>query len=714
MAVFVVPFTGRRGDLPVSLDQPISRRTFVLGSGAAMTGGLMLTYQLGTRLPPVVTSPTEHSVPPKGPPGTLNVYVHVSPDDRVTLTVPEVELGQGVSVALAQILADELRARWDQVIVRAPPVGDPVHGEIATHGSRSIRDNEASLRGMAALARQLLLQEAAAVWGVVALQCEAREGRIHHRDSNRSVPFGAVAEGASHQRPPRAPMLLRPSQRTLAGTDVATPNATDPLRGRTKYGLDVRVDDMRYAQVARPPWFGAQLERWDGTAARSVPGVIDVVRSPFGIAVIAEHTWAAETGRRALDVTWSRPNGERIDDADVIERLRTASKSGQVVVASGNLRSVSRSSRTFTADYSVPFLAHGALEPLSCTAHYRRNEIDVWIGCQNPSQVRAAVAAQAGLDPSRVTIHPAAVGGSFGRRTTVEEAVEAVALSKTVGRPVQVVWARSDDFRGGGYRTAAFHRLQASLDRRGRPVAWSQAVASVAGRGPGWPPDFDLPYGIDHRRISHAAVSLPVTTGPWRSGAHSHLAFAIEGFIDELARRAGTDPVAYRRSLLQTQPRHLQVLDAAAKAAGYGRRLGKGRAHGVALYGFAGSVVAQVAEVSRKRGRPQVHRVTCAIDCGRAINPDGVRAQIEGGIVFGLSAALYGRIRLRASGVQESNFHDYRLLRLRDAPDTMVEIVSSSAPVGGVGELGVPPVAPAVANAMLKLTGRPLRTLPLT
>ena len=695
-------------------DDQISRRTFLLGSAGAMTGGLVLTYQLGTRLPPMVTGPTPLEAPRPGPLGTLNAYVHVRTDDTVVFTVPEIEVGQGIATALAQILADEMRARWDQLEVVFAPVDRALFGPQTTQDSSSIRRDTAGLRRMAAMARRMLLQEAAGVWGVRLPQCEVAEGQVHHRASKRSLSFGALAEGASRQRPPEDPLLLPTEQNTLVGRSVPRLGAEHHVSGAARYGLDVRRPGMKVAMVARAPWFGAQLERWDDAAARSVPAVVDVLRIPSGVAVVAEHTWAAEQGRQALDLVWSRPNGGSLDDDAVYDRLAARLKGADTVVSKGDLQSLGPAARSVQAEYRVPYLAHAALEPLNCTAHLRGDECELWVGTQNPAGALATAVRMTGLRPEQVRIHHPQVGGAFGRRMVTDYVEDAIHLSKALGRPVQVVWSREDDVTQGPHRPAALHRLRGVLDAEGWPVGWSHDIASSgAENGPGGRPAVSIPYAIPHQRIRFQNAPLAVPTGPWRSGEHSHLAFARECFLDELARVGGHDPLAVRRRLLALHPRHLAVLNAATQAAGYGGRLQDGRAHGMAVYESFGTVVAQVAEVSFAQRRLRVHKMTCAVDCGRSVNPDGVVAQMEGSIAFGLTAALFGRLRIRGSRVQESNFHDYRLLRLREMPVVTVKLVPSGSALGGAGEPGVPPVAPAVANALARLLGKPRRRLPL-
>ncbi|MEM7674778.1 MAG: molybdopterin cofactor-binding domain-containing protein [Myxococcota bacterium] len=695
-------------------DLHLSRRTFLTASGAAMTGGLVLTYQLGSRRPMVVPPVVAMNPEPSGPPGTLNPYIHIRPDDTIILTISEVEMGQGIATALAQILADELRARWMQITVVGAPVDAGRFGDQITEASSSVRTGYEPLRQMAASARQMLVRAAALQWGVPVPQCEALEGQVHHRATRRSLTFGALAAAASRQQPPVDPLLLPTDAQNLVGRSIRRIDATEQLRGTLVYGLDVRIPGMKFAQVARGPQMGSAAEQWDDGAALSVPGVTAVQRLDTGVAVIADHTWAAEAGRRALNVIWRSPDGPATDDRLIRRRLEAGLGQGQTLIQTGDAAVIVPSAKSaIRADYRVPFLAHAAMEPLSCTAHVRGDGCDIWVGTQAPARVAEVAAEVTGLSLDQIVVHPVAIGGSFGRRRHTDFVVEALKLSQALSRPVQAVWSRADDIGGGYYRPAAVHRLAGGLDEDGWPLWWSHDIAAAASEHRASASELADPYLIAHRRLRFAQVSVPVTAGAWRSGVHSHLAFARECFLDELAVAGDKDPVALRRRLLAEEPRFLRVLEAVARIAGYGDPLPEGRAHGVALHACYGTAVAQVAEVSVERGRVAVHKIFCAIDCGRAVNPDGVRAQIEGSVAFALSAALYGRIGLRAAKVQQSNFHDYRLLRLRDMPDVTVELVSSTSALGGVGEPGVPPVAPAVSNALFRLTGQPVHQLPL-
>lgn len=687
-----------------------------------MTGGLVITYQVGSRTPYVAPLPGERLAGepgaqsglaelPTGPTGTLNAYLRVTPDDRIEVTVPEVELGQGITTALAQVLADEVRARWDQITLSRFEVDIEAFRNVRTDDSSSVRLGYAPLRQMAAMAREVLVRSAAAEWRVMPRECEAKDGRVHHRASGRSLTFGALARVASLHASPQAPALLPDAEQKLIGRPLRPPNRAPVLRGAETYGIDVRVNGMRFAQVARPPWFGAEPKTWDRTAAESVPGVLDVVRIPSGVAVVAEHTWAAEEGRRVLGVDWTEPESARLDDKAVERALKSALRTGQTVVEAGDFVKAKAAGRSMAASYKVPFLAHGALEPLTCTAHVRSDGCDLWVGTQTPTLVRQIAAEITRLSPAQIRLHPVAIGGAFGRRSQTDFVREALHLSKAIRQPVQVVWSRADDITGGYFRPAAYHRLRGYLDARGWPVGWYHRIASTAIEGASTP-KLTMPYAVPNHRLTWASVDLPLPSWHWRSGVHSHLAWARECFVDELARFGKKDPLAVRRRLLAAQPRYLRTLEVVAKAAKYGKPP-DGRAHGIAVYDCFGTVVAQVAEVSFARGRAKVHKLTCAVDCGRAVNPDGVRAQMEGSIAYGLSAALYGRLRLKKGRVQESNFHDYRMLRLRDMPDVDVHIVQSDAELGGAGEPGVPPVAPAVVNAVNQLRSRPVRRLPI-
>ncbi len=700
----------------MSDDIQISRRTFLAGSAAAMTGGLVLTYQLGTRLPTVAPPTTELPPEPIGPPGTLNVHIHVRPDDRVELTIPVVEMGQGATTALAQVLADELRARWEQIELRVVPT-DP------TRMSSSIREHYTPLRKMAAMARLMLQRAAAFRWGVPVSACRVEDGSVIRESTGQSLTFGAVAADASRVKPPEDPPLIAADARTLIGRSVPRWGAEGYLTGETEFGIDVRPpgQPLRYVQVARPPWFGAVVGDWREAAisARSVPLVLDVLKlADDRPAVVATNSWSAETGLRAMELQWKSVSGPRWSDRNLEAALVEQLDDGIVQAEQDDLRRLDGVRRRITAEYRVPFLAQAALEPLTCTVHARADECEIWVGTQNPGRVIEVAARVTQLPPDRITLHVMPIGGSFGRRLMTDFVEEAVQVAVAAKAPVQVRWSREDEMAGGYYRPAAVHRITGVVDGDGWPIGWDHAVSSV--RIPAMGPKTDVPfewsfpYGIRFHRVRRATVEAPIPAGYWRSGEYSHLAFATERFVDELARLGGKDPVEVRRHLFRDQPRHLRALDAAAERAGYGGALPEGRAFGVAVFASYGTVVAQVVEASEERGRPRVHKVTCAVDCGPVVNPDGVLAQMEGSIAFGLSAALYGRLRLRAGRVQESNFHDYRLVRLREMPEVEVMIIPSEAPTGGAGEPGVPPVAAALANALSRVRESPIRRLPLS
>ncbi len=483
------------------------------------------------------------------------------------------------------------------------------------------------------------------------------------------------------------------------------------------------------ATVARPPVFGGRVARYDDSAARRVSGVRDVVQISSGVAVVAENYWAALEGRRALEIEWDE--GEWADQSS--EKIRSrfrelAATPGAVARSDGDAEAaLRRAKRRIEAVYELPYLAHATMEPMNATAEVRPDGCDVWVPTQNQTGSQEVAAKITGLPTEKVRVHTTYLGGGFGRRAELDFVTDAVEISKAVGAPVKVVWSREDDIQHDYYRPASYHVLRAGLDARGRPVAWTHrlVVPSILVR---WFPDalkegvdgeavegaVQLPYAIPNVHVDYHHVDVGVPVGWWRSVNHTHNAYVTECFLDELARAAGADPFEYRRRLLRDAPRHRRALELAAEKAGWGRRLPAGRARGIAVHESFGSFVAEVAEVSVADGRPRVHRVVAAVDCGPVVNPAIVRAQIESGICYGLTAALYGAIEIERGRVRQSNFHDYRMVRIDEMPDVEVHIVPSDDSIGGIGEVGTPTIAPAVVNALHALRGRPIRRLPIT
>jgi isoquinoline 1-oxidoreductase beta subunit len=582
----------------------------------------------------------------------------------------------------------------------------------------------------------MLVAAAAAEWEVPAAEIAVASGRLSHSGSGRSAGFGELAEAASRLTPPDEVALKDPKDFTLIGTRlprVEVPSKTD---GSARFTHDVHLDGMLTAVIARSPRFGGRVQGFDAAAARAVPGVVEVVEVPTGVAVLAEGFWAAERGRRALTIDWDDDAAETRGTPEILAEYRElAGRSGLVARDDGDAeQALAGAERVIEAEYVFPYLAHAPMEPMDCVIRMAGGGCEVWAGSQLQTIDQMTVARALDLPPDRVAIHTQLGGGSFGRRATPngDVAGEAAAIVKAIGgrAPVKLVWTREDDLQGGRYRPFYLHRLRAGLDADGRIVAWHHRIVgqsilkgspfeealvkngidntSVEGAS-------TLPYAVPDLRVELHTTDVRVPVLWWRSVGHTHNAYSTETFLDELADAAGTDPVALRRRLLADHPRHLGVLELAAGKAGWGTPLPAGRARGVAVHESFGSFVAQVAEVSvGADGQPVVERVVCAVDCGIAINPDNVRAQIEGGLGFGLGAALYDEIELDGGRVVQSNFHDYLPLRIAQMPEVEVHIVPSAEAPSGIGEPGVPPIAPAVANAFARLTGTRVRRLPFS
>ncbi|HXV40779.1 MAG TPA: xanthine dehydrogenase family protein molybdopterin-binding subunit, partial [Steroidobacteraceae bacterium] len=664
-----------------------------------------------------------------------NAFLRIGADDSVTVQLAHAEMGQGIWTALPMLIAEELDADWAKVRVEhapvAPAYAHTAYGSQMTGGSSSTWSEFDRYRQAGALARALLIAAAAERFGVPASDCRTENGIV--TCGERSARYGELAEAAAALDPPDAVTLKEPGQWKLIGKATRRLDTAEKITGRAQFGIDVHFDGLLTAVVARSPVFGGTVKSYDATRAKAVPGVRDVVQVPSGVAVVADHFWAAKQGRDALAVEWDAGPHAALDSDKLREEFRAlAAGPGLVAAQAGDAAAaLGRATKVMESEYAVPFLAHATMEPLNCAVSIMPDKCEIWTGTQNQGFDQQAAAAITGLKPEQVEIHTMFLGGGFGRRATPSSdfIVEAVHVAKAAGKPVKTVWTREDDTQGGYYRPAFLHRLRVGVGADGRPGAWAHTIVGQSILA-GTPFESMIQNGVDSASVEGVSDSpyvkdladhlvdlhspragVPVLW--WRSVGHTHTAFAMESMIDELAAAAGRDPVEYRRELLARHPRHLGVLNLAAERAGWGTQLPAGRTRGVAVHESFGSWVAQVAEVSVEGGSVRVHRVVCAIDCGVAVNPAGVVAQMESGIAFGLGAALYGRIDLREGRPQQSNFHDYRVLRLAEMPQVEVHIVPSAEKPGGVGEPGVPPIAPAVANALFALTGRRLRELPL-
>jgi isoquinoline 1-oxidoreductase beta subunit len=709
-----------------------SRRDF-LKTAALGTGGLVVSFFVpgANRL--------LQAAPESGALFAPNAFLRIGSDDRITVLLAHSEMGQGIWTALPMLLAEELDADWSRITVEHAPaapdyfaVGMPMQ---FTGGSMTTWTEFERYRRAGATARALLVEAAAKKFGVKASACRTENGSVicGAGAGEKRARYGELAANAAVLKAPKTVALKEPKDWKLIGKPTKRLDGPEKLDGRAKFGMDVQFEGLLTAVVARSPVFGGTVASFDATAAKQVPGVRDVVQVPSGVAVVADHFWAAKRGRDALQVQWNLGPNESLDT----EMLRQdyakyASDGGTVATQAGDANAAfAKAATRIEAEYAVPYLAHAPMEPLNCTVSISADACEIWTGTQFQTLDQAVAARITGLKPDQVTIHTMFLGGGFGRRATPTSdfVTEAVEVAKAAGKPVKTVWTREDDIRGGYYRPAFVHRVAVGLDAAGKPVAWQHRIVgqSILGNTPfqamvkngidatsvegvaDSPYVKDLP---DHRVELHSPeVGVPVL---WlRSVGHTHTAFVMESVIDELAKAAGQDPLAYRRALLQKHARHLGVLELAAEKAGWNSALPAGRARGIAVHESFGSYAAQVAEISVVDGAIRVHRVVCAIDCGVAVNPAGITAQMESGIVFGLSAALYGKVELRKGRVQQSNYHDYRVLRMNEMPQIEVHIVPSADKPGGVGEVGVPPVAAAIANALFALTGERQRDLPL-
>ena len=707
-----------------------TRREFVK-TGALVTGGLVIAFAA-----PGVRRFAAAQPAPGGAPFAPNAFLRVGNDDTVTVLLAHSEMGQGIWTALPMLIAEELDADWSRVRVEhapaAPVYAHTVFGMQMTGGSTSTWSEFERYRQAGALARALLVQAAAQRFGVKPADYRTENGVVIA--GTQRARYGELADAAAKLPAPKTVPLKDPKDWKVIGKRTRRLDTPEKITGRAKFGMDVQFDGLLTAVVARGPAFGAKVKSFDATRAKAVPGVRAVVQVPTGVAVVADHFWAAKLGRDALKVDWDLGAGASLDSEELRERFhRLAGTRGTPAARAGEVRAaLGKASKTIEAEYHVPYLAHAMMEPPNCTVRIGPDKCEIWTGTQFQTLDQQFAAKITGLKPEQIEIHTTFLGGGFGRRAnpTSDFVNEAVHVAKASGQPVKVVWTREDELHGGYYRPAFVHRARIGLGADGLPIAWEHTLAgqSILAGTPFEPMmvkngidptsvegTADSPYlkEIPNHRIELHSPKTEITVLWWRSVGHTHNAFVMESLIDEVAHAAGKDPVEYRRRLLQKHPRHLGVLNLAAEKAGWGRALPSGRARGVAVHESFGSFAAQVAEVSMERGRIRVHRVVCAIDCGIAVNPETIAAQMESGIAFGLGAALHSTLHIKQGRTEESNFHDYQVLRLNEMPVVEVHIVTSTEKPGGVGEVGVPPIAPAVANAVFALTGQRLRDLPL-
>lgn len=709
-----------------------SRRNFLKAVGA--TGaGLILGFYLppGKRGEAAATTikQDQHSIKP-------NAFIRIAPDNTVTIVVHKSEMGQGIYTTLAMLIVEELEADWDRIkIESAPAHPDYYHTKWGpfqgTGASSSVSSSWDQLRQVGAAAREMLIAAAAQKWNVPAQNCQAHRGFVLHSASGRRYSFGELSDLAATMPIPAAVALKTPSEFKLIGRPIARLDTPEKVTGVAVYGMDVRIPGMLTAVILRPPVFGARLMKLSTRAAKAVRGVYDVLPIAAGVAVVADGFWPAKKGRDALKVKWELgPHAQLSSDVLRHGYAERAKRPGLLVRKQGvPEEALAAAAKQITAVYEVPYLAHAPMEPLNCVAHITHEGCDIWTGTQMQTIDQQAACEITGFKPENVRIHTMLLGGSFGRRANpaADFVREAVHLSKALGKPVKVIWTREDEMRGGYYRPMHYSKLSAGIDANGQLIAWTHRLVgeSIA---KGTPFEKSLVHhGVDHLSVEGASDHLyaianqyvdhhPVDNGVpvlwWRSVGHSFTSFAIESFLDELAALSGRDPLAFRQSLLADQPRHRAVLELAAKKSGWGQKKPTGVYQGLALHKSFGSSVAQVVDITFMDGKLRIDKVVCAVDCGMVVNPDILRAQIESGIVFGLSA-LYQEISIRNGQVEQQNFHNFPVLRIHETPFIDVHIVDSVEAPSGSGEIATPPILPAVCNAIFAATGKRIRRLPI-
>ena len=676
----------------------------------------------------------------------VTTWVKIAPDNTVTAIIPHGEMGQGIHTALSAMLAEEMEADWDAMeIMEAPAekefanfelgreflIGganipnalfDTVNGLMLTAaksmdlqitgGSTSVRfTGVGAMMTAGAAARELLLEAASKQWDVPLSELRAEKSYIYHSD--KKAPFAEFAVTAAGLKPNLRPKLKKRSEYKLLGQSLPRVDIPSKVNGTAKFGIDAQVEGMKYGTVMAAPVHGQSVAKLNSSDAKSMPGVIGVYNMGDYVAVVADGYWQAKQALDYVEVEWTKTETDNANEETIFAQYAKAIETGkkEVLHKLGNVtKGFEGAASVYEAEYTVPHLAHACMEPMNATAWVRDGKCDLWTGTQNPLGTRMVTAKTLDMDPENVTLHTAFMGGGFGRRATPDYTNQAVQVAAKAGVPVKLIWSREETTQQDHYRPSVLGRFKAGLDAEGMPTSWESTFVHKMD-----PPEASAVfYDIPNVKAQYAESPTHVRLGPWRSVDHTQHGYFTESFIDELAVNAKMDGYEFRRKLLKNKPRHLKVLETAAKMAGWGKTLPAGQAQGISITESFMTIVAEVVTVDMSQGEPRVLHVACAADAGMAVNPDGFKAQMESGIIYGLTAALYGEITIADGAVEQSNFHDYPMVRMDNAPEIDVEIISSDARIGGAGEPGTPPIAPAVANAVFKATGKRIRQLPLS
>ncbi|MFZ1744056.1 MAG: molybdopterin cofactor-binding domain-containing protein [Pontixanthobacter sp.] len=725
--------------------------TGVVAGGALVVGVAIRSGNPVSKLKPIVAGGDGEAL--------INSWVKIGADNLVTAIVPHCEMGQGANSTIAQMLADEMDVNWENVrVMDAPADGNYVSqhavrlfigpgtmpdrpnqvgfmeptydglftqmGKLAsayiTGGSSSVRSTgQNGMRIAGAAAREMLVAAAANEWAVPAREITTENATLTHAKSGKSAPYAKFAAAAAEQDLPRAPRIKTVAEYKLMGTPAPRKDIPEKVDGTAIFGIDGRPEgqELKYAAVKAAPVMGARINSMDASTAKTMGGVLQILNMGDFVAVVADSYWQAQQALGTIETTYTKTELDTLDSdqmfAGFSKALDDAGISGGSIKADyGDATGAfAAAAKTIEAEYKVPFLAHATMEPMNCTAWVRDGKCDIWTGSQVPLMARDGAAEGAGVSADDVTMHSVYLGGGFGRRLTAEYSNQAARIAKATGYPVKMIWSREEDTAQDFYRPADISRFSGGLDENGKLVSWNNVHCTEDEPAEAALVEF---YDIPNVSVRNAKVEMPVRLGSWRSVAHSQHGFFVESFVDELAHAAGQDTFEFRRGLLANSPRYLAVLDGAAKMANWGSKLPKGHGRGIALVRCFNSIVAEVAEVDMTSGKPRIVKMYCCVDAGFAMNPDGLTAQMESGIIYGLTAAMYDEITLKSGRVEQSNFHDYRMMRMDDAPEISVHIINGAPDnIGGAGEPGLPPAAPAVANAIFAATGQRIRELPI-